>query len=273
MALMDEFKEEREEIKKAPFKKRFDYFWEYYKWWVIGGVIAVIAIAMTIRSFVTHKDDVLYIAMINAIEISEDGTVATIKEPFLEAHDFNVKKNDLLFDIDLKMNISSISHKEANPIPAEYTDYVSITNSANSRQTLSVYIAAGSVDLMVSSENWFDEYGYGGFYLPLSEVLSAEELEQYSDRLYYLDQAVRDRYEKASDEMNYEYNEVYPDPYDLEAMETPVAYGLIVDENTLLSKNFAFVTEGKEDKIVLGFVANGQNVQLAHDLAIYLLTQ
>ena len=108
-----------------------------------------------------------------------------------------------------------------------------------------------------------------------AEILgkSAEELEQYSDRLYYLDQAVRDRYEKASDEMNYEYNEVYPDPYDLEAMEAPVAYGLSVEENTLLNKNFSFVTEGKEDKIVLGFVANGQNVQLAHDLAIYLLTQ
>jgi len=273
MALMDEFKEERETIKDAPFKKRMEYFWEYYKWWVIGGVFAIIVIVMTVRSIVTHKNDVLYVAMINCVEVAGSDAEGSIKEPFLTAHDFDYKKNNILFDIDLKMNFSSIAHKEANEIPEGYTDYVSITNSSNSRQTLSVYIAAGTVDLMVSSENWFDEYAYGGFYLPLNEVLTAQELEQYGDKLYYIDQAVRDRYEKASDEMNYDYNEKYPDPYDIEAMEQPVAYGIIVDGDTRLISNYAFVTESKGDNVVIGFIANGKNVELAHDLLIYLLEE
>lgn len=273
MPLMDEFKEEREEIKNASFKKRSEYFWEYYKWWVIGGIIVLITVFMIVRGIVTHKKDVLYVAMINAIQLDESSVNSTINEPFLTAHDFDVKKNNILFDIDFKMNISSTAHYSANTIPAGTTDSVSITNSANARQTLSVYIAAASIDVMVSSENWFDEYAYGGFYLPLSEYLTEEELEKYSDHLYYYDQAVRDRYKKASDDMDYEYSEMYPDPYDLEAMENPVAVGIIADDNTLLGSNFVFATESKEDKIVAGVLSNCQNVELAHDLLISLIEQ
>ena len=273
MALMDEFKEERESIKSAPFKKRFEYFWEYNKWYVICGAIALIAIIMTIHSIVTHKKDVLYVAMINSVEVAGSNVQENIKEPFLIAHDYNVNKNNILFDIDLKMNFTSIAHKEANKIPEDYTDYVSTTNSATARQTLSVYIAAGTVDLMVCSENWFDEYGYGGFFLPLSDVLTAEEMEQYSDRLYYIDKAVMDRYEKANESMDYNYTEPYPDPYDLDAMEEPIAVGIIADESTRLISCYAFVTEYKEDNIVMGFIANGKNVPLAHDLMINLLEE
>ena len=41
MALMDEFKEERESIKNKSFKEKLDYFWCYYKWWIITPIIIV----------------------------------------------------------------------------------------------------------------------------------------------------------------------------------------------------------------------------------------
>ena len=35
MAVMDEFKEERERMKAQPFKVRFAYFWDYHKFHVL----------------------------------------------------------------------------------------------------------------------------------------------------------------------------------------------------------------------------------------------
>ena len=35
MAVMDEFKEERERMKSQPFKVRFAYFWDYHKFHVL----------------------------------------------------------------------------------------------------------------------------------------------------------------------------------------------------------------------------------------------
>ena len=44
MPVMDEFREEREAIKQKSRKEQWDYFWGYYKWYVIGGaaLLAVI---------------------------------------------------------------------------------------------------------------------------------------------------------------------------------------------------------------------------------------
>lgn len=273
MPLMDEFKAEREDIKNAPFKKKFEYFWEYYKWWVIGITVAVIAIFLTVRSIVTHKADALYVALINAVEIEGSNPQNSIATPFLDEHGIDLKKNRIHFNTDLRMNISSSNHVAANTLPDTYSDYVSITNSATARQNLSVFVAAGTVDLMVCSENWFDEYGYGSFFLSLEDVLTPEELEKYSDNLYYLDGAVIERYAKASDEMNFNYDEKFPDPYDLDAMERPVPIGLIVDEHNLIAYNFAFATEAKGDKIVIGVIANGKNPELTHDFIVKLMNK
>ena len=271
MALMDEFKEERETIKNASFQKRLEYFWEYYKWWVIGGVFIIIAASMTIHSIATRKKEVLYVAMINAVEVAGSDVNSNIKEPFLLNHELDPKKNNINLDSDVKMNFTSIAHTKANPVPEGYEEHVSTYNSANARQTLSVYIAAAQVDMIVSTENWFDEYAYGSFYLPLSEVLTPEEMEKYSDYFYYIDDAVRKRYKKATDERDYNLTEMYPDPYDLESMEEPVAYGLIAGDNSQLIACYGFIPEYKEDNIVIGVMANGTNPELTHDLLIQLI--
>lgn len=273
MPLMDEFKEERDEIKNAPFKKKWDYFWEYYKWWAIGGILALIAIAMFVRSILTRKEEVLYVALINAAEVLGGDVDSNLNEPFLTAHDYDPKKYKVSFDADFKMNISGAAHAESASVTSAYIDYVSTTASASSQQTLSVYVAAKSVDLLAGSENWFDEYAYNGFYLPLADIFTEEELEKYSDCLYYIDYAVKDRYNEATQNQDYKYSEKYPDPYDIEAMENPVAVGIILKENTIINTCYAFVTEDKGDNVVIGIISNSKRPELSHDLIISLLEE
>ena len=56
MPLMDEFKEEREQIKKASFKKRFEYFWEYNKTKVLIITFVTIMLSSMIYNAVTKKE-------------------------------------------------------------------------------------------------------------------------------------------------------------------------------------------------------------------------
>ena len=60
MAVMDEFREERENLKNASFQKKWQYFWYYYKLHVvIGGFIAFFVISMA-HSILTAKDNALF---------------------------------------------------------------------------------------------------------------------------------------------------------------------------------------------------------------------
>ena len=66
MAVMDEFKEEREQIKKRPLKERLEYFWFYYKWYVLGGILAVFVVTTLIRDIAGSRKDALYAVVVNA---------------------------------------------------------------------------------------------------------------------------------------------------------------------------------------------------------------
>lgn len=50
MAVMDEFKEEREALKNGTPKQKLAYFWYYYKWHVIIALVVIIMIVSFVKS-------------------------------------------------------------------------------------------------------------------------------------------------------------------------------------------------------------------------------
>ena len=57
MAVMDEFREEREALKNADAKTKWQYFLDYYKWYVIGGAAVLAFVISMIHSALTAKDN------------------------------------------------------------------------------------------------------------------------------------------------------------------------------------------------------------------------
>ncbi len=55
MAVMDEFREEREALKHGTPKEKFNYFMDYYKWYVIIGILVIAAGIYTIREVMNRK--------------------------------------------------------------------------------------------------------------------------------------------------------------------------------------------------------------------------
>lgn len=56
MAVMDEFKEEREALKNGTPRQKLAYFWYYYKWHVIIALVVIIMIVSFIKQLTDRKD-------------------------------------------------------------------------------------------------------------------------------------------------------------------------------------------------------------------------
>ena len=162
MPLMDEFKNERKQIKNQPFKKKLAYFWEYYKWFVIGGIIAIILIVSTVRSYMNKKEFALYGVMLNGYALSKEDSLAS---GFEEYADIDTSKYRVSFNSTLSMS--------------DQMDQ----NSYNATQFMMVYIAAKDLDVAVMDPVRFSNYANRNTYLDLRELLDADMLEKLSDKL------------------------------------------------------------------------------------------
>ena len=66
MPVMDEFKEEREALKHGTLKQKWQYFLDYYKWFVIVGVLILIFAGSFLYQLITRKERAIFAALVNA---------------------------------------------------------------------------------------------------------------------------------------------------------------------------------------------------------------
>ncbi len=241
MAVMDEFKEEREAIKNATFKKRAEYFWDYYKIHTIVIVFSLFFLCAFAQSYLTAKDTVLYVAMINSY--AETEAIDDIEADYLEMLDVNTKKYDVILS-----NTIFLNYEEQD------------TNHVYSVQSLVTLVAAGEVDILASEEATYVELAYQDIFMNLEELLTEEELAMYADRLFYVDQAVIDVINQLIDE--YADESEYPDYVygsNPEDMENPVAVGIYAEAGTTMTDTFYYY----DDMAVIGVVANSGRTENA----------
>lgn len=263
MPLMDEFKKEREDMKNQPFKKKLEYFWDYYKWWAIGGVAVIIAVIITISNIASRKNDVLYVAMVNVVANPLSDSKSNISDPFLSEHGYSTNKNIINFNTDFLFYDSPGTDSESAPAYSNTLGY-------SSRENLVVYVSAGDVDSICGGNDWMDFYAYNGFFSSVYDYLPEEIIEQYSDKIYYMDMAFKEELEKqAEEDITWEFTGEYPDGTKPEEMKDPVPIGVILDDSELFNNNFLGVNETK--KIVMGMVVNSPEKELTAELIEYML--
>lgn len=216
MPLMDEFREEREEVKNRSFKERMKYFWDYYKWHVIGSVIAVFAVISLILTFVTRKDTAYYSAFIN---MAENWSCEDYKKEFAALAGINLKKHAMYFDSDLHMDLANM----------DQTTFTAV-------QKIMVYISAKELDSMLADGPAMNRYAYNDVFMDLRDFLTEEEMAKYEPYFYYMDRALVDQ---QSEELNTDVD--YPaDPTDPSAMTDPVPVGIYLHDCKKLSEAYFY---------------------------------
>lgn len=253
MAVMDEFKEEREALKNGTPKEKLAYFWYYYKWHVIIGIVVIAMVISFIHQFTTRKEDAFTAVMLNVSALDQTVELPEFASDFAQKEGIDLNTESMTFDTSIRI------------VDDGSMDEVSVT----SNQKLMVYMAANELDTMITDQDSFQKYANSSVFYDLRELLTDEQVTALKPYFYYVDREVVLAIEKANDELDSDYTPEYPDPFHPEDMQDPVPVGICLTDCKDLTDNYYF----RGDGIVMGIYANAEHADTAVDLAEYLLNK
>lgn len=171
-SLQDEIRVSRSGVSNLPFRKKLEYYWDYYKYHFFIILILALFFGNFLNGILTKKETVLSIAYINAFPNVEDEIFIEDFEIYLN---LNQEKQEVLLDSGYYIDDQSVSYYA--------TTY---------HQKFSTRCMSGLLDVVVADETNFMNYGKQGFFTDLRQVFTAEQLEHYSEHLLYLDSSEAD---------------------------------------------------------------------------------
>ncbi|MBQ7955265.1 MAG: hypothetical protein IJ282_05895 [Lachnospiraceae bacterium] len=247
MALMDEFKSEREAVKQKSFREKVNYFVYYYKWHVIAAVAIFFLLFALVRETINSKELSIFGLFLNASSMTLDSP-EEFEADFCEYAGIDTQKHAADFEHTFRMGPQMDSAGlEAN-------------------QMIMVYLAAGDIDVMAMDTFNFNKYSYNSAYADLRNYLTEEELETYKDYLFYIDEGFLDEIERIKKGETLDYTIEYPDFADPASMENPIPVGI----NLKASPKFQeYYTYGKEEAY-LGIVLNAPHPDICAKLLDFL---
>jgi hypothetical protein len=248
MAVMDEFRDEREKVKDASFKVRLAYFWDYHKWYIIGGLVVAIILGAFIHDMVTQKEIILEVALPNVSVHLED------------TEDYNDK---LLNDIGIDSDKYALSMDTSLKISFGIMDETAI----NSSEKLSAYVAASMLDIMAAGDDIFSNYANAGIFNDIRDSLNDEEIEKYSPYFYYVDTEVVKQVQLAETQMDSSLRPEIPDPTKPELMDDPVPVGIYIDSCEEFLNVYTFPDS---DHVVLGILDKAPDEEMAVTFINYI---
>ncbi len=229
MAVMDEFKEERERMKSQPFKVRLDYFWHYYKWHVIITAFVLFFVGDYAYNIITAKDIVLQVGMVDCYTNNDDTADADAYRLALETHlGIDQKKQEIFLDNNY---------------------FLTLESDTTSTEIFYVKMAAKELDIIMATEPNFNNTSKNEVFVDLREIMSPEQLERYKDSFYYLDYAtLEDAY---STDITMQPAIDMTDHRSPEGMEQPVPVGVYIKTNQAFRDEYIFAN-AKEQEVVFG---------------------
>ena len=250
MAVMDEFKEEREALKHGTPKQKFTYFMDYYKWYVIIAVIVIIMGIYTVREIMSRKDTALYTCLLNTIELE---SAEQYNADFAEIINLDADKYRLIFDSSTWIDINAMDE-----------------NTMANSQKLMAHLAAGELDIMITDSDSITNYAYQDSFLSMEELLSPEQYEKYQPYFYYIDLAALEEWNEYIDNPDNLMLEIvfdFPDPRKPEEMESPLAIGIFLDE----CEEFRTCYHFQSDDVVFGVFGNTSRRETVLQYLEYLM--
>ncbi len=199
-------------LKEMSPKERAIYIWDYYKWFLIIGIIAIIAVISIARHFLTQKESVLYVVLANADSLSAEGDGKELFSDFLEREGFDPKKKE----IEVNQSISYLSGQSMSDIYG--------------MQALTTILGSGTADVCVMNEELFQELASLGAFVPVSFYLSEEEMEEQADQILWV---------SADPDV-----ETIAEGTESEAPGTLYARGIRISDDNVLTENGLYPPEG-----------------------------
>ncbi|MDD6352320.1 MAG: hypothetical protein PUG16_08005 [Lachnospiraceae bacterium] len=239
--ISDEIKAQRQKMKGKGFKAQMDYFWTYYKVPFLILILAIIVAIYVIHYYATKKDEVFGLTFLNIEHTSTDDTETKMRD-------------------DLEKDLNQLfSLKSSQTVDVDNSRYQTPGSGFGStdlatQSAILASMSAGTCDVTIMDAWNYEKYMSGGAYLDLRTVLSDEELQALSGKIYYADRDSignededysGDNMGKGEEDISKEEAESkenlstyqLPDP---STMKDPVPVGILVNDSPYLSKYKAY---------------------------------
>ena len=160
--------EKKVNLKEMSTKQRIGYIWDYYKWHMIGAVLAVSVAVSILHHFITYREPLLNIIMINGGNnvVSEENNGFN---EFLSAYGYDPSESPIA--------CSSFYFPEND---------TAVSSAYLEQQALIAIIAAGEQDILLGNGTVYENYCRQGALVDLSTILSPELLSSYEDSFLHL---------------------------------------------------------------------------------------
>ena len=140
-------REARKMAKDLPFSKKVAYIWEYYKYWILGGLFLILAIGGTVYTIATRPTYDMTVGYYSEQPMSQE-TVAEL-EAFLEGY---VEDYDGNGEVKVRVNLTSLATLGNTPD----VDYAL-------QQKLFAELASGTYPIILVDGMYYDLVAEGSF--------------------------------------------------------------------------------------------------------------
>lgn len=217
----------KKKLRSLHGKEKLQYIWDYYKLHLTVLCILLYIIGYTIYGHFSHKDIVLYTALVNVT--TSEALTEELSIDFLRSQNINISKNELYLYSNLYL-----TDNEANP-DHQY--------SYASRMKILASIDAEQLDVVLMNKEAFDAFSQNGYLCNLEELLTSKDYNLYEKLSPYLisntaileDNSLDLYFDKSQD-------------YQATTEEYPMAFNL--------SYSPIISAAGFEDTVYLGVIAN-----------------
>ena len=226
MAVMDEFRKEREAIRKESFRKKAEYFWQYYKWNTILILGIIICVGSIIYTRMTEPKIELNGIILNATSSGIEERTNNLLDNFFKEKKLNLSKDNFRFDTSLVF----LSTGKTEAITSNYSTF----------QVLQTQSASGKLDFIIGDAIGMTTLSYRNYFVDLRTVLTEGQLKKYEPYLCYMD---LDFMEKMENSMAYYDESVvleYPDCKNPEKMGNPIPVLIDLSSSNQITEMYDF---------------------------------
>ena len=147
-------------------RKRAEYIWDYYKWWFIGGLIAIVLLVTFIRDYRENsKPTYLYVEMLNTY-FGYDKT-NTLYDDYAEAAAIDLTKEHLTIGTDTTLSVGNFD-----------------TTMIAFQQRLMANYAAQEIDVVIGPKNIIEGPANCDCYANFDEIIPQDLKDELIDREY-----------------------------------------------------------------------------------------
>lgn len=163
MGFKESFQKEKTKLSKMNTKNKIDYIWEYYKYWILGILVACIILYGIIDAQIENsKDTYLYLTLVNSNLINSNET--PLMDDFADYAQINTSKIRLNLDTSIKIDPN---------VSDEY--------SMNSSAKMFAQFAAKTIDATIMDKEMIDFFHDKDAFANLKEVLPSDFYNAHKD--------------------------------------------------------------------------------------------